>query len=353
MGVRVLHVGWGYPPNIEGGLDVHVAEVFERLRERPDVSPTLLIPEEFAPADEPGVQGIPTSGDSITERVSSMAGPVVDAAAEHDVVHTHDWFGFELGLRSQLDAGVPWLCTLHSLSIDRNRRPSRLHKNVERRLVRCCDEVIAVSDLLADRVAAEHGIRPDVVHNGFSSVEPSGIDVRGRHGVDPADPLVFFVGRHTEQKGIPHLLLAVEKLLRKVDLTLVLGGAGPRTDQLRTFAALLGIEDHVRFAGYVPDEELGDYYAAADAFVSPALSEPFGLTITEALSVGTPVVATECGAAELVPEDCLEIVDRDGDAIAEGIATAIDREVPDYDPRTWDACARELAEYYRDLTQDS
>jgi len=85
--------------------------------------------------------------------------------------------------------------------------------------------------------------------------------------------------------------------LRRPGVTLVVGGSGHQTDQLKRFVELLGIEERVEFVGYVPEAELGDYYAAADAFVSPSYAEPFGITITEALESGTQVVATRAGAS--------------------------------------------------------
>jgi glycosyltransferase involved in cell wall biosynthesis len=108
---------------------------------------------------------------------------------------------------------------------------------------------------------------------------------------------------------------------------------------LKLFAELLGIEDRVRFPGFIPEAELGDYYAAADVFVSPSLAEPFGITITEALSVGTPVVATECGVAEVLPDDALVEVQPDSDSIAWGIRQALAMDgAPEYEPFTWDDC---------------
>jgi glycosyltransferase involved in cell wall biosynthesis len=108
------------------------------------------------------------------------------------------------------------------------------------------------------------------------------------------------------------------------------------------------------FAGYVPQEELGDYYASADLFVSSSLSEPFGITIVEALSVGTRVVACESGAAELLPEDCVIEVEPDSDSIADGIERALAMDSPiEYEVRTWEQVGDEHVEFYnRVLTED-
>lgn len=59
----------------------------------------------------------------------------------------------------------------------------------------------------------------------------------------------------------------------------------------------LGLEDHVRLLGFVPDEDLPRYYGAADAFVLPTRQlEGFGLVTVEALACGTPVLGTPIGA---------------------------------------------------------
>jgi len=140
------------------------------------------------------------------------------------------------------------------------------------------------------------------------------------------------------------------KKLRGRDVTLVIGGSGHQTEQLKRFAELVGIDDAVEFVGYVPEAELGDYYAASDAFVSPSFSEPFGITITEALEAGTQVVSTRCGAAEILPKDCLVEVTPDSESIVDGLVTALDREsLPEYERRDWSEVAGDTLEVYEDV----
>lgn len=345
MTTEVLMVGWGYPPDIAGGLDVHVAETFERTPTE-DVSMTLVLPERNAP-DHPDVEAVSVRGETFLDEVSSLADTVADIATEYDVIHTHDWFGYEPGLRASMASDATWIATLHSLASDRNVRPSRRELNVERRLVESVDHLLAVSEQLADEVEIKHGTSPRVIHNGFPQVEASGVTPST---FDPDVPTVLFVGRHAEQKGIGHLIYGFRKVIRQRDAQLVVAGTGPRSDQLRRFAELVDIDDHVEFPGFVPHDELADYYAAADVFVSPSLSEPFGLTLAEALSVDTPVVATESGIEELLPEECIVSVEPHSDAIAEGVLDALDRDdVPEFEPYTWDEAFEELAALYRSV----
>jgi len=123
-------------------------------------------------------------------------------------------------------------------------------------------------------------------------------------------------------------------------------------EQLQKFVNDLGIENEVVFTGRIDSSFLGDYYRAADVFVSPSRNEPFGLTITEAISSGTPVVATECGAAEIIDEAVIT-VEHSSDAIKEGIEKAMESEVKQVDQRTWEEMAEEYVEIYEELLSTS
>ncbi|EGQ43898.1 MAG: glycosyltransferase [Candidatus Nanosalina sp. J07AB43] len=101
--------------------------------------------------------------------------------------------------------------------------------------------------------------------------------------------------------------------------TLVIGGDGEMKDSLEEFTNLLEMDGKVQFTGFIPQHELGDYYSSADLFVSPSVSEPFGLTITEALQAGTPVAATENGVGEIISDEYITSIEPDSDSIAEGI----------------------------------
>ena len=63
--------------------------------------------------------------------------------------------------------------------------------------------------------------------------------------------------------------------------------------RLHQAASVLGLADRVRFAGMVPPDEVGRYYALADAFVSASTSEAQGLTYLEALAAGVPLLCRD------------------------------------------------------------
>jgi glycosyltransferase involved in cell wall biosynthesis len=104
-------------------------------------------------------------------------------------------------------------------------------------------------------------------------------------------------------------------------------GEGPDLAPLQALARSLGIEDRVRFIGYLADP--GPLYLAADALIVPSLwNEAFGRVVVEALGWGTPVIATAVGGMRELFEDGREgwLVPK---ADAKAIADAVGRWVGD------------------------
>lgn len=339
---KILIVGWGYPPDIDGGLDIHVAELFEELGNR-GYDAELLLPEHRAPDRENIIAE--DCSENIMEASKQLARRAVKEAERFDLIHTHDWFGSEAGMKSSKYSDIEWISTFHSLSHQRSHNSSKELEKRERAAAEQADTVISVSQDLARSLKKKYGRESRVIHNGFSSKDTSGTDIKKEKKI--SGPMIFYVGRHAEQKGIEHLIYGFSQLERD-DATLVIGGDGHLREPLESFTEVLGIEDKVVFTGFIPEEELGDYYTAADVFVSPSISEPFGLTVTESLEAGTPVVATSSGVEELLPSGTIIEVEPESGSIANGIERALERKrIPEYDSRTWEDMADEVIEIYR------
>lgn len=99
-------------------------------------------------------------------------------------------------------------------------------------------------------------------------------------------PIVFFVGRHIQYKGLPHLINA-ERFV-KSDCVFVIAGKGPLTEELKAQCH----SDRVHFVGRLSDEELKLYHYAASVFAFPSITknEAFGVALAEAMYCGTPAV---------------------------------------------------------------
>jgi glycosyltransferase involved in cell wall biosynthesis len=126
--------------------------------------------------------------------------------------------------------------------------------------------------------------------------------LRDRLGLD--GPVVGYVGRLLEIKGITTLLEAVAGMDERVSVLIV--GDGPDRDTFESTARDLGIADRTVFAGYVEPEEIDRYYSLMDTLVLPSheeFKERFGRVLIEAMACDVPVVASETGGIPEVVDD--------------------------------------------------
>ena len=125
--------------------------------------------------------------------------------------------------------------------------------------------------------------------------------------------LLLTVRNLEARMGLDNLLRAMAIVkTRRPDAVLLIGGAGSLRSALEAQSRALGLEAHVKFLGFVPDEALPRYYQAADVFVLPTRElEGFGLVTVEALACGTPVLGTPVGATpEILRALCASLVFR-------------------------------------------
>ncbi len=146
--------------------------------------------------------------------------------------------------------------------------------------------------------------------NSDVSVIPMGVDlqrfskavaaasVRKKYG----KPVILFVGRLAEKKGVSYLISAMPVVAKKYpDATLLIIGNGPEKSNLVALAGKLQVHRSIRFLGGIPNSELPKYYSAADVFVLPSIiaksgdTEGLGVVLLEALASGVPVVASAVG----------------------------------------------------------
>jgi glycosyltransferase involved in cell wall biosynthesis len=200
---------------------------------------------------------------------------------------------------------------------------------LERAAVRRAASIFVLSEFSRSLIQVDH---PE--HIGKTHLLSGGVDTSAfspadgraaacdRLGADPSPRLLVTARRAEPRMGLEQLLRAVALLEDDVGLAVI--GDGPLGGDLRRLSGTLGLDGRVRFVGRVAEEELHDWYRAADLFVLPTEAyEGFGMVTVEALASGTPVVGTPVGATpELLEPLDPRLVARGADAAS--LAAAIE-----------------------------
>lgn len=197
--------------------------------------------------------------------------------------------------------------------------------------------VTAVSSALKKEILGRITSRPEI------EVVPMGVDstlfnpgkkdasIKSEHRV--AGPLLLFVGRLTEKKGVMYLIEAMPRVIeydRKTKLMII--GSGPLEQEIKQAAKDRGIGNNIIFKGPVPNSLLPGYYASADVFAGPSVrakggdSEGFGLTFVEAGMSGCWLVGSNVGGIADIIRNGINgflVREKDADDLAEKIIKSL------------------------------
>ena len=179
---------------------------------------------------------------------------------------------------------------------------------IERVVIERCGRVVVLSRFMWQRVLAVHGIPEDKLRIVAGATDPERfrppedpVSVREQLKL-PLNRVVLFTVRNlVPRMGLENLLQAIAILGEEgQDLLLVIGGEGPLRPTLDQLIRDLSLTDRARLAGFIAEDDLSNYYQAADLVLMPTHQlEGFGLVTVEALACGTPVLGTPVGA---IPE---------------------------------------------------
>ncbi len=111
---------------------------------------------------------------------------------------------------------------------------------------------------------------------------------------------IGFLGRLVQNKGVQFLVKALGLLRnkRKLNCELVIGGDGKYLKSLKSITTLYGLNDHVKFLGYVSDKT--EFFDGIDVFCLPSLRETFGLVLLESMVNGIPIIASNISGIDEV-----------------------------------------------------
>lgn len=352
--MHTLQVGMGWFPEQSGGLNRYYHELLRHLPAAgvevsglvagsPEVtSQSSGVVRSFAPAEA----SLPARLNQVRrlvqyalrEKPASLfvthfalyAAPCLDLLRDHPVVvHFHG----------------PW--SAESRTEGAGAIATGAKYVLERAVYRRGARFVALSRAFGRLLEERHAVPADRIR-----VIPGGVDTarfapaltrtaaRERLGWPTDRPIALVVRRLVRRMGLEDLIAAVGLARRLVpDLLLVIAGSGPLGEELAVRAD--PVRANVRFAGYVPDDQLPIAFRAADLSVVPSVAlEGFGLIVAESLAAGTPVLLTDVGGLPEtltgLSEACV-MRDRTPPGMAAAIGDAIIGRLPLPSP---DACVR-------------
>ncbi len=251
-------------------------------------------------------------------RLAMFPGREMDQVRELgiDIIHSHG-VGF-VGMKALFagwGANIPMVQTYHTVIQDALQfySPIGLNLHLMERglraylrwfLHRCARVVVPSRAILREiRTLAPRARLSDVIPTGVDPQrfhpDVDGLPIREQWGLNGNDVLLH-VGRVAPEKNLP-LAISAFGLLRKrnPEAKMLIVGRGPYLPRCYELVRRKGLQGDVIFTGFVPDDDLPRYYAAADAFVIPSKFETQGLVVLEALASGKPVAGANYRA---IPE---------------------------------------------------
>ena len=345
LGIKILMIGWEYPPFNSGGLGVACKSLAEALANK-GFSITFTLPQKmevdskaisfyftaintrqiidkmpyfFSYASSPPIfaqtQNLITTkkrirtGNSLIDMTLLYRDKLLQGldASKFDLIYAHDWLTLPAAIALKYKYHKPLIVHIHALEFDRTGGKGWRHSLVsfiEKRGLQEADKIIAVSHYTKNRIISCYEVpawKIEVVHNA--------IQYSNRQkflGKIPAffkdKKIVLFVGRLTLQKGIDWFLKAAQRVAAYDSKAFfVVVGDGELKGRAIKLAAQLGIAQRVIFTGFLRGRDLTKIYQMADLFILSSVSEPFGIAPLEALKYGTPVIISRnSGVKEVI-----------------------------------------------------
>ncbi len=324
--MKVLLLTNEYPPHTYGGAGVHVEYLSRELAKLMPVEVRCFGDQRFEKGNLK-VTGFEVDANAFTcpQPLRSVFGAIrrctdfntvnIDA----NVVHCHTWYTHLGGILAKKNYGIPLVVTVHSLEPLRPWKREQLGGGydfsvwVEKTALEMADAVIAVSKGTKADIERLFDVEParvPVIYNGIDLDEYHKVESTGalqRYGIDPKKPYLLFVGRIARQKGIIHLVRAIQYM--DPGFQIVLCAGAPDTPEIAaemkkaTDQAKSKRPDIIWIEEMVDKRTVIEIYSHAAVFCCPSIYEPFGIINLEAMACETAVVASAVGGIKEVVVD--------------------------------------------------
>jgi len=298
--LRIAMIGQRGIPATFGGVEHHVEELGAALAARGH-SVTVFCRNNYVDRRLAEYRGmrlrhLPTVGTKHLDAiVHSALSTAVACGESYDIIHYHAVGpGIPAALPRFLSKSKVVL-TVHGLDGERAKwgvGARTILKSGEWLSAHVPDATIVVSESIADHYLSHYGRATSRIANGVNvPLSTPSTEALGEFGLN-AGKYVLFVGRIVPEKAPDLLIRAFGRV--ETDMSLVIVGDSSYTNEFVDSVRLLGSKDsRVVFTGYLFGDRLSQLYSNAAAFVLPSSLEGLPLTLLEAGSHGTPLIASD------------------------------------------------------------
>ena len=311
----ILTVGSGWFPTTPGGMERYIYELIHKLainQDQIELCGVGLPEQEDISIANIRLHNLASPHSKIWQRLWSIRSKFRQINLNHfDAVNLHfALYSFPIldllpkSLPITFNFHGPWAAESQEELLNKQLTIWIKQHLVEKNTYNQCDRFIVLSRAFGNILHQQYEIPWEKIH-----IIPGGVDVkhfknnlsrlaaREQLGWPTERPILFTSRRLVHRMGIDKLLTAIAKIKPVVpDIWLAIAGRGHIQTSLEKQVVELGLENQVRFLGFLPDQQLPIAYQAADLTVMPSQSfEGFGLAILESLACGTPVLCTPVG----------------------------------------------------------
>ena len=200
-------------------------------------------------------------------------------------------------------------------------------KRVERINYTLVDSIVVYSDHMIDNLGLNR------YKSKISVVPRHYIDFQNFKKTRPfegRDNIIGYIGRLSEEKGVLNFVAAIQLLFEKnlnSDLKILIGGNGPLLPSIEHMLMGRHANRNVTIVGWISHDELPSYLNMLKLLVVPSYTEGLPNIVIEAMSCGTPVLATPVGGVPDLIEDGITgfiLEDNFPETILDGIQHALD-----------------------------
>ncbi len=308
----ILCVGLGWFPTTSGGLDRYVYELTHYLAAAQDQVELCGVGLPDTQANFPvNLTNLARPEEQIWQRLWSIHTNFLRRpSVTPNAINLH-FALYSFPLLNTLPDGVPITFNFHGPWALESKQEgcSKLdvffkHWLVEKRVYNRCDRFIVLSKAFGNILNQRYQVpwsKIRIIPGGVNltrfQINLSRQQARALLNWPQNRAILFAPRRLVSRMGLDKLLVALARVKPRIpDVWLAIAGKGPLQASLQQQAIELGLNEHVKFLGFLLDDKLTLAYQAADLSVMPSQAlEGFGLALIESLACGTPVLCTPVG----------------------------------------------------------